>query len=133
MNKQYITNKEDDGGKSPHDKEENDHIDGSKKLNEKDLGGETNNILEIVEHTNINCESPRAGSGWADNDNMAMDTNHEANRSFEVEGKVDQGGIKDSGLGILVKGVNIELNNNEKWVKEVAQGWGWIEGEGLCN
>ena len=114
MNKQNITNKEDNGGKSSHDKEENDHIGGSKKANERGRGEETNNILEIVEHTKTNCESRRAGSGWADeyrrgaNDNIASDTNHEAKRSFEVKGKVDQGGIKDSGLGILVKGVNID-------------------------
>ena len=29
-----------------------------------------------------------------------------------------------------MKSVEIKLNNKDKWVKEVAHGWGWAEGEG---
>ena len=44
MNKQNITNREDNGEMSPYDNKENDHICGSKKIKGTNLGGGVSNI-----------------------------------------------------------------------------------------
>ena len=127
MNKQNITNREDNGEMSPYDNKENDHICGSKKLKGKNLGVGVCNISDIKEHKNTDCELRGAGAGWVGErkgmkiiDDGAKYISHgDDYKNDEDKGEADQGGQKNLSSGESLS-AGIKLNKEDE-IKQVIR------------